>query len=120
MSENKEYISKRLDNGAIHISEDVLAAMASMAVVEVEGVYGLNSAISTKKSMGKGVRVIIGQDDSVSIDCYVVALYGYSVLDVAKAVQEAVTTTVESTTGSKVSNVNVSISGIAHPRTAKK
>ena len=38
MSESKEYVSKSVENGAIHISEDVLAAMASMAVVEVEGV----------------------------------------------------------------------------------
>ena len=120
MSESKEYVSKSVENGAILISEEVLAAMASMAVSEVEGVYGLSNAIASKKNAGRGIRVIIAQDDSVSIDCYVIALYGYSVLEVAKAVQEAVTTTVESTTGSKVSNVNVSISGIAHPRSTKK
>lgn len=120
MSENKEYVSQSLENGAIHISEDVLAAMASMAVCEVEGVYGLSNAISAKKNSGKGIRVVIAEDDTVSVDCYVVALYGYSVIEVAKAVQEAVTSTVESTTASKVANVNVSISGIAHPRTTKK
>ena len=120
MSENKEYVSKNVENGAIHISEDVLAAMATVAISEVEGVYGLSNTISSKKNVGRGVRVIIAQDDTISIDCYVIALYGYSVLEVAKAVQEAVTTTVESTTGSKVSNVNVSISGIAQPRSTKK
>lgn len=120
MSENKEYVSKNVERGNIHISEDVLAAMASMAIVEVEGVCGMSNAISTKKNIGKGVRVIISHDETVSFDCYVVALYGYSVLDVAKAVQEAVKTTVESTTGCRVSNVNVSISGIAQNRNAKK
>lgn len=120
MSENKEYVSRLLENGAIHISEEVLASMAALAVAEVEGVYGLSNVLTAKKSTTKGVRVIIAQDDSISIDCYVIALYGYSVVEVAKSVQEAVTTTLESTTGSKISNVNVSISGIAHPRSAKK
>ena len=47
-------------------------------------------------------------------------LYGHSVVDVAKAVQDAVTAAVESTTGRTVKSVNVSISGITLPRTAKK
>ena len=38
----------------------------------------------------------------------------------AKAVQDAVTAAVESTTGRTVKSVNVSISGITLPRTAKK
>lgn len=120
MSENREYISQSQENGQIHISEDVLAAAAAMAITEVEGVYGLSNAISTKKNVGRGVRVIISEDDTVSVDCYVVVLYGYSVVEVAKSVQEAVTTTLESTTGTKIANVNVSISGISHPRGAKK
>jgi len=38
--------------------------------------------------------------------------YGYSVVDVAAAVQQAVTSNVESTTGVKVTEVNVNICGI--------
>lgn len=120
MSENKEYVSRTLENGAVHISEDVLASMAALTIAEVEGVYGLSNVVAAKKSTVRGIRVVIGQDDEISIDCYVTALYGYSVLEVAKAVQEAVSMTLESTTGNKIGNVNVSISGIAHPRTAKK
>ena len=63
---------------------------------------------------------MISEDNQISIDCYIVVLYGYSVIEVAKAVQEAVTSTVESTTGHKVSNVNINISGISLPRSAKK
>lgn len=120
MSENKEYVSRSLENGAIHISEEVLASMASMAISEVEGVFGLGNTISAKKNIGRGVRVVIAEDDTVAVDCYVVVLYGYSVVDVAKAVQDAVTTTLESTTGGKVSAVNVGISGICHPKGTKK
>ena len=63
---------------------------------------------------------LIGMNKDEAIDCYIVALYGYSVIEVAKAVQEAVTSMVESTTARKVLNVNVSISGISLPRSAKK
>ena len=120
MSENREYVSQKLDNGAIHISEDVLATAAAMAISEVDGVYGLSNTLSAKKNAGKGVHVIISEDNTVSVDCYVVVLYGYSVVEVAKAVQNAVTTTLEATTGTRIANVNVSISGISNPRGAKK
>ncbi len=126
MSESKEYVSQTLENGSIHISEEVISAIASMAVQDVEGVCGLSNTISSdlsklaKKSAGKGIRLVISENDEVSIDCYIVVLYGHSVIEVAKAVQEAVTSTVESTTGRKVRSVNVSVSGISLPRTPKK
>ena len=120
MNEKKEYVSQALENGAVHISEDALVATTMMAISEVEGVYGVSNSISTKKSNGRGIRVMIAEDDTVSVDCYVVALYGYSVIEVAKAVQDAVTTTIESTTNAKVANVNVSNSGICHPKGGKK
>lgn len=126
MSENKEYVSQTLDQGSIHISEEVIASIVSMAIQDVEGVYGLNTNISSelgkiaKKNTGKSIRILISEEDEIAIDCYIVVLYGYSVIEVAKAVQEAVSSTVESTTGRRVSNVNVNISGISLPRNAKK
>lgn len=127
MSENKEYVSQTVENGSIRISEDVIASIAAMAAMEVEGVYGLNNIIGSelagkisKKSQGRGIRLVISDNNDISIDCYVVVLYGHSVFDVAKSVQENVTTVVEATTGQKVKTVNVSISGISLPREAKK
>ena len=120
MNEKKEYVSQELVSGAVHISEDALIATTAMAISEVEGVYGINNSITTKKSSGKGIRVMIAEDNTVSVDCYIIALYGFSVIEIAKAVQDAVTTTIESTTNIKVTNVNVSISGINHPKSAKK
>ena len=38
--------------------------------------------------------------------------YGYSVVDVAKEVQNAVTSSVESITGTKVTSVSVNVCGI--------
>lgn len=119
MSDSKEYVSQNVENGSIHISEEVVSAIVSMAAQDVEGVCGLHTN-SGKKNSVKSVRLVISENNDISIDCYIVALYGYSVVEVAKNVQEAVASMVESTTGCKVSSVNVSISAISMPRDAKK
>ena len=125
MSENKEYIAQKMENGSIQISEDVIVSIASMAAMDVEGVYGLGGSGSeltklAKKAVGRDVRVEISDADEISIDCYIIVLYGHSVVDVAKAVQEAVVSSVESTTGRPVKDVNVSVSGISVPKSGKK
>lgn len=127
MSESKEYVSQTLEHGAIHISEEVIATIAALAIQDVEGVYGLNTSIASsdlsklaKRAQGKGIRLVISEDDEISVDCYIVVLYGHSVVDVAKAVQDTVTAAIESTTGRRVKSVNVNISGITLPRADKK
>ena len=127
MSESKEYVSQTLEHGAIHISEEVIATIAALAIQDVEGVYGLNTSIASsdlsklaKRAQGKGIRLVISEDDEISVDCHIVVLYGHSVVDVAKAVQDTVTAAIESTTGRRVKSVNVNISGITLPRADKK
>ena len=126
MSENKDYLSAIQENGSIHISEEVIASIAALAASEVEGVCGLSANIGSdiaellgKKNLGRGVKITIS-GDTVAIDCYVVALFGYSVIDIAKNIQERVTTAVESMTGATVSGVNVDICGITVPKESKK
>ena len=43
MADSKEYFTKDVENGTIQISEEVVASVAAMAVLEVEGVCGLAS-----------------------------------------------------------------------------
>lgn len=119
MAENKQYITQTQETGSVMISEDVIAAIVSHAVSEVEGVVGLSVKpgadivdLIGKKSWGKGMKITIGQDDAVSIDCNLTVSYGLSVVTVAKAVQEAVATAVESMAGVTVSSVNVNVCGI--------
>ena len=65
-----------------------------------------------RKNWGKGVRLTITEDDRLYIECNIVAVYGYAVVNVARAVQENVTSAVESMTGLHVTEVNVNICGI--------
>ena len=125
MAEKNEYFTQKLENGTLQISEDVVASVAAAAVLEVEGVCGLSSSTDIAEMLGmktlaRGVRLTPIKDGSVTIECDVVAKFGQSVFSLAKTVQDAVKTSVESITGLAVAQVNVNICGIAMPKELKK
>ncbi len=119
MADNKEYISHGEDLGSISISEEVLAVIAGAAALDVEGVGALGSTltgdaaavVNNRKSLAKGIRLAV-EGENVAIDVTILVRYGYGVTDVAKAVQESVFSAVESTSGLKVTAVNVTVSGV--------
>lgn len=119
MAENKQYVTQMQDNGSIMISEDVISAIIAHAVCDVEGVVGLAAKpgadiveLIGKKNWGKGLKVIVGQEEELYIDCNITVKYGQSVVDVAKAVQDAVTNALESMAGVAIASVNVNVCGI--------
>ena len=121
MAEYKQYITQTQENGNVMISEDVVAAIVAHALAEVEGVGSLGTRpgitihdFETKKHWSKSLKVLIAEDNSLTISCSLMISYGYSVVDVASAVQQAITSSVESTTGVKVDVVNVNVCGIVH------
>lgn len=119
MAESKQYVTQVQENGNVLISEDVIATIVANAVKDVEGIVGLSvkpgadiADMIGKKNWGKGMKIVINQDESLSIDCNVNVGYGQSVVVVAKAVQDAVTAALESTAGVKIAAVNVNVCGI--------
>jgi len=119
MAEGKQYITQLQDNGSVMISEDVIATIVAHAVGEVEGVVGLNvkpgadiAELIGKKSWARGMKVSIGPQDEVSIDCNITVSYGQSVVNVAKSAQEAIITALESMAGLKIAAVNINVCGI--------
>lgn len=119
MAESKQYITQQQDCGNVLISEDVIATIVANAVNDVEGVVGLSvkpgadiADMIGKKNWGKGMKITIGENDELLIDCNVNIGYGQSVVAVAKAVQDAVTAALVSTAGITVSAVNVNVCGI--------
>ena len=118
MAENKDYITRELDNGTVNINEEVLSTIAAAAVKDVEGVVGLNGNLSVdiagflgRRSAGKGIKITLNED-SVQVDCNLVVLYGHSVLEIARNVQNVVTNAIESMTGLHVEHVDVNICAI--------
>lgn len=119
MAENKQYITQLQEKGSVQISEDVIAAIVSHAACEVDGVVGINSKpgadiaeLIGKKNWGRGLKVTVLEDNSVSIDCNLTVNYGQNVVDVAKAAQVAITNALESMSGIQIADVNVNICGI--------
>ena len=116
MADNKQYITQVQENGNIMISEDVIGTIVAHAVNEVNGVVGLSTRPGAdiiemigKKNWGKGIKVVVDEDNKVSIDCNVVVTYGQNVVEAASAVQVAIYNAVDSMTGVKVSSVNVNV-----------
>lgn len=122
MSENEKYICQSEEKGSIHISQEVLAVIAAAAATDVEGVGGLSATLSSevsglvgRKVQAKGVRLSM-EEERVNVDLSILVKYGYAVPDVARAVQDAVMSAVENTSGLSVNAVNVTVTGVLFPR----
>ena len=117
--ERTVYTIKMENNqGEVVIADEVIAVVAGLAAVEVEGVASMagnatKELISKlgKKLLSKGVKVDI-LEGVVSIAIAVNIKYGFNVMAVSKKVQEKVKATVESMTGLTVADVNVRVAGV--------
>ena len=126
MADGKEYLSRPDELGNVHISEEVLAVIAAAAALEVEGVGSLSANLGTdiaellggKKNLSKGIHITV-LEESVRIDVSVLVKYGYTVIDVAKEVQNAVYNAIENTSGLAVEGVNVHVAGVTFERPAR-
>ena len=119
MADSKQYITQLQDNGSVQISEDVIAAIVSHAACEVEGVVGINTKpgadiaeLIGKKNWGRGLKIAISENNSITIDCNLTVNYGCNVVEVAKSAQTAITSALESISGVQIDAVNVNICGI--------
>ena len=120
MADNKQYITQVQDNGRVMISEDVISTIVIQSLSDIEGYVGLSAKPGSdiveligKKNWGKGIRIAIAEDNSLTVDCDILIGYGQSVVEMAKAVQVAVVSHLESMTGVKVLRVNVNVNGSA-------
>ena len=117
MAENKEYMIHQEEDGAIQISEDVVASIASTTAAEVDGVSAMMSAnvsdlMGGKKMSAKGVRVEMAED-GVVVNLFLMIRYGFAIAEVAQKVQNAVYSALEGMTGFPVKAVNVHVGGIS-------
>ena len=125
MAEMKEYVTQIDELGNIHISEEVLAVITAAAALEVAGVSSLASGskditeLLGKKNVARGVHVQV-EDGQVQVELTILVKYGYTIMDVARAVQDAVATKIESMSGLKVQAVNINVGGVAFEKEAPK
>ncbi|MBQ2739033.1 MAG: Asp23/Gls24 family envelope stress response protein [Oscillibacter sp.] len=122
MADNKEYLVLPEEGGSIHISEDVIAAIAVGAVREVEGVSGMmtnlggsvTDLLNNKKNAQKGAKAVKVEktDDGLVMELYITVAYGSPVLEVAENAQKAVKSSIEAMTGCTVAAINIHVGGV--------
>ncbi|MDR0326369.1 MAG: Asp23/Gls24 family envelope stress response protein [Oscillospiraceae bacterium] len=129
MPEQKDSIIRLEEQGTIRISEDVVAAIASQAASEVEGVTlmtaagsGVSDLIGKKQSQkgrGKGIKIHI-EEQRVHVDVFLLTAYGKSIPALAQKVQDRVAASLQNMTGLTIGNVNVHVGGVLFAKEAKK
>lgn len=120
MAENKQYIVNHQENGCVMISEDVISKIVLQALTDVDGYVstGVKAGMDIieligRKNWGRGIKVTLGEENQLCVDCNVIIAYGSNVMTVASAIQEAVVGALTSMTGLKNMSVNVNVCGIA-------
>lgn len=122
MAENKGYMTLSDEQGSIHISEEVIAAIAVGAVREVEGVSGMMGNLGTSvadlvtnkkgaQKNAKGVKIEMAET-SLVLDIYLTVAYGHAIPEVAENAQKAVASAVSAMTGCTVETVNIHVGGV--------
>lgn len=114
MGERKE----RNELGDVRIANEVVAVIAGLAAVEIDGVAGMSGGIAGgiaellgRKNLAKGVKVEVGEAQA-AVDIYVVVEFGVRIPDVSWKIQENVKRAIETMTGLEVVEVNVNVQGV--------
>lgn len=106
-------------NGSITFANEVIATIAGLAAADIPGVAGMSGGIVDgmaemmgRKNVTKGIRVEVGTEE-VAVDVSIVVEYGRPITQVAEQIQSSVKKAIETMTGLKVVEVNVSVQGIS-------
>ena len=108
---------KKEGQGAVFISDEVLAVIAGTAALEAEGVAGLlgyyhgNNQKAVRKQMSKVISVQVNEG-AVKASLSITAKFGAKLHEVAKDVQKRVKMEVENMTGLVLTEVNVTVGAI--------
>ncbi len=107
--------------GSLQISTDVLAKIARLAALEIDGVAEVSSGSSQnvrgllgKTGLQKAVTVEM-EDGIASVAVRLIAVYGCKIMPVCEKVQENVKQTIQNMTGIAVSRVDVIVTGLTEP-----
>lgn len=100
-------------NGSLQISTDVVAKIARLAAMEVNGVKDICAAPGVKSLLGKPKSVSIDLlDDVAEITLNIIVFYGSKIPAICEKVQQNVKASVQNMTTITVSKVNVVVVGV--------
>jgi len=109
----------RVDSGTLKIRNEVIASIAAVATMEVEGVARTGKSVLnslkgffSRKIYERGAYIEFNDDNELRITVYVVAKYGANLALLASNIQSNIRSALEKMTGIIPSEVNVIIQGI--------
>ena len=118
MENNNYVLEEDINLGTVKIADDVVAMIAGLACMEVEGVGAMAGNVGNElldkvgvKSLTKGVKVYV-TGKKVKTDVALLVEYGYNIPAVSQKVQDKVKSAIENMTGLEVTDVNVRIAGV--------
>ena len=107
--------------GEVKIADEVVAMIAGLAAMEVEGVASMAGNATRElisklgmTSLSKGVKVDV-LEGVVTVSLSLNLKYGYSIKDITTKVQEKVKAAIENMTGLEVADVNIRVAGVDVP-----
>jgi uncharacterized alkaline shock family protein YloU len=112
--------------GRTTIADGVVEKIAGLAARDVVGVHALGTGLSRTfgavrdrvpggtRSVSRGVKAEVGEVQT-ALDLDIVIDYGFSIVDVARAVRENVIAAVERMTGLEVVEVNIAVGDVKLP-----
>ena len=110
--------------GVLKVSENVIATIARLATLEVNGVEGLVNTdngfkqVLFKKNENDAIKIRL-TGDVVEISVSVLVKFGNKVVAIAEQIQNSIKSSVQSMTGVTVARVNVLIAGVVFDETQK-
>lgn len=118
---NTYTIETQANLGEVKIADEVVAVIAGLAAMEVDGVASMAGNATKElvsklgvKSMSKGVKVDV-LEGIVTATLTLNLKYGYNIKDTTGKVQEKVKSAIENMTGLEVADVNIRIAGVEMP-----
>ena len=107
--------------GEVQIADEVVAIIAGLAAMEVEGVSSMAGNATRElisklgmKSLSKGVKVDV-LEGIVTVSLALNLKYGENIKDTTSKVQEKVKAAIENMTGLTVADVNIRVAGVDMP-----
>lgn len=104
--------------GEVKIADEVVAIIAGLAAMEVDGVASMAGNATREligklgmKTLSKGVKVDV-LEGIVTVCMNLNLKYGYNIKEISGKVQEKVKTAIENMTGLTVADVNIRIAGV--------
>lgn len=123
--ERNAYTIKTDQNiGEVKIADEVVAIIAGLAAMEVDGVSSMAGNATRElisrlgmKSLNKGVKVDV-LEGIVTVSLALNLKYGYNIMEITGKVQEKVKAAIENMTGLEVADVNIRVAGVQMPEEA--